>query len=211
MIAGDRPARLWALAIGMGSLLGMIPPLIQAIGVHGGLLAGAWALLRYFTIWTNLLVGAVFLTIAWRGRDAVSPFVLGGVMLAILLVGVVFNLVLGQIPQPSWWLRIGDSLHHHVAPLAVPLWWLVFGCRGQLNARAPLLWALYPLIYSGYILVRAGLEPASLPRRYPYFFLDVETLGWPSALLHMGAISAGFILMGLAIVAIDRRLARPRS
>lgn len=209
MTGGDRSARLWALAIGLGSLIGMLPPLMQAIGVHGGIWAGIWALLRYFTIWTNLLVGCVFLLIAWRGRDAVSPFILGGTMLAILLVGVVFNLVLGQIAQANWWLRIGDSLHHHVAPVAVPLWWLVYGRHGSLNVRQPLFWALYPLIYSAYILVRAGLEPADMPRRYPYFFLDVETLGWPSALLHMGAISAGFILMGLAIMAIDRRLARP--
>lgn len=204
----DRALRLSALAIGLGALVGMLPPLGKAMDGGEGLVAGLWGLLRFFTIWTNLLVALTFLAIAVRGRDAVAPFWLGGVVLAILLVGAVFNLLLGQIAQPSWWMRIGDSLHHHVAPLAVPLWWLVFARHGALGWRAPLWWALYPLGYSAYILIRAAIEPAGLPQRYPYFFLDVETLGWPLALLHMGGIAAGFVTAGYGLVALDRWLAR---
>lgn len=208
MMADDRLARGTALAIGLGALIGMVPPLQNALARGDGLPDALWALLRFFTIVTNLMVAIVFLRIASGGRDAVKPIWLGCVVLAILLVGVVFNLVLGQMPQPSWWSRIGDSLHHHVAPLAVPLWWLIFARYGALGWRAPWLWSLYPLAYCAYILTRATLEPAGLPGRIPYFFMDAARLGWPTAIANMAAIAAGFVLAGHGLVVLDRALAR---
>lgn len=204
----DRLARGTALAIALGALVGMLPPLGQAMERGDGVIAALWGLARFFTIWTNALVALVFGLIALRGRRAVAPVWLGAVVLAIMLVGLVFNLMLGQIAQPSWWMRIGDSLHHHAAPLAVPLWWLIFADHGKLGWRAPWLWALYPLGYSGYILVRAAMESPAAPRRYPYFFLDVDALGWAAALAYMAGIAAAFVLLGHGFVALDRWLAR---
>ena len=47
-----------------------------------------WVLGRFFTIITNLAVGIAMTRIGLGGR--VSPFVLGGLTLAILLVGIVY-------------------------------------------------------------------------------------------------------------------------
>ena len=57
-------ARITAAVLAATILLAMIPPLLNSSAEHGGLLAGAWALLRFFTITTNTLVGVVFAQIA---------------------------------------------------------------------------------------------------------------------------------------------------
>jgi hypothetical protein len=207
----DQTGRIVAGLIAALALLAMIPPLAGGIERHGGLLGAAWWLGRFFTILTNLGIGIGFGLIAWRGRDAVSPLVQGGLVLAIMLVGLVFNLLLPAVPQATIWSFLGDKVHHLIAPIAVPLWWLLFARHGQLRWTAPLWWALYPLVYAAYVLVRAEFEPAGTQARYPYFFMDVEKLGWLVAMRNMGAIAAAFVLVGWLAVLIDRRLGARQS
>lgn len=205
---GARLARLSAGLIAFAALAAMLPPIVNALGRGEGLGEAVWGLLRFFTILTNLIVAAVFVQLAWRGRHAVLPLVQGGVMLAIALVGLVYNFVLSPMPQPNLWSALGDDMHHFWVPLAVPLWWLVFAPHRRLRWSAPLLWALYPLAYSGYVLLRAAGEAPGTPLRYPYPFMDAEALGWATALGNMAAIAAAFVLAGLLAVAIDRKLPR---
>ncbi|MBX9859117.1 MAG: Pr6Pr family membrane protein [Sphingomonas sp.] len=162
-----------------------------------------------FTIITNLLVGLVFAQIAWRGSNSVSPQVIGGLMLAIVLVGVVFNLLLNMLPHETLWYALGDYVHHVVAPIAVPMWWAAFARHGVLRWTSPLLWACYPLAYSVYAVVRAQFMPpgTGMHSRYPYFFMDADLLGWPMAITGMAAIALGFVLTGMVAVACDKWLA----
>jgi hypothetical protein len=201
-------ARSSAALLSAATLLAMIPPLINSSAEHGGLLAGVWALLRYFTIITNTLVGLVFAVIAWRGPAAVSGRIQGGVMLAIVLVGVVFNLLLGGLTHATWWDWLGDRIHHVAMPLLVPLWWLAFAPKGKLTWKDPLRWSLYPLAYAAYIFLRVGLETPGPEVAYPYFFMDANRLGYAAAIANMAAIALGFVLTGLGVVWLDRRLAR---
>jgi hypothetical protein len=209
-IQDERYGRLFAGFIAAGSLIGIIPPLQLLLEDGMGLVEALWQMLRPFTITTNLLIVIVFGSIAVRGAERVSALLIGAVMLAILLVGIIFNLVLGQIPQLNWWTFLGDSLHHHIAPVAVPLWWLIYAPHGRLRWHAPLVWALYPLAYSAYSLARAEFEPVSA-LRYPYFFMNVDMLGWSGVLFNLAIIAAAFTAIGFLIVLVDRRLARGKQ
>ncbi|MBC2652719.1 Pr6Pr family membrane protein [Novosphingobium flavum] len=202
-------ARITAGVIGAAVLLSLIPPLAKALGRGEGLFEAIWGLLRWFTITTNLLVGLVFTRLAWRGRDSVGPVLLGGTMLAIVLVGMVFNLLLPALPHQTLWDALGDRIHHVVAPIVVPLWWAVFTPHGRLRWTAPLLWALYPLGYIAYTFVRVAFTPVASDghSRYPYFFMDLDRFGPGTVVLNLVGISAGFIVAGLLSVALDRRLA----
>lgn len=202
-----RHGRLLAALIACGSFIGLIPPFQLALADGMGVAEAIWQMLRPFTILTNLLIVGVFGAIANLGADRVPPLLTGAVMLAILLVGIIFNLVLGQIPQLNWWTFLGDSLHHHVAPVAVPLWWLVYAPHGRLRWHAPLVWAVYPLAYAAYSLTRAAFEPDD-PFRYPYFFMNVEMLGWSAVLINLAIIAAAFTLVGYLVLLLDRRLGR---
>jgi len=71
-----------------------------------------------------------------------------------------------------------------------------------LSWRAPLAWLLYPLLYVAYSLLYGALTG-----RYLYPFGDVTVLGYGGALANGLVILAGFLGLGLIVVAIDRALA----
>src|SRR5690349_11207704 len=92
--------------------------------------ATLWILLRFFTILTNLAV-AVTMTAVAIGRK-VSPFFLGGLTLAILLVGIVYMTLLRGLIELSGGALLADTLLHKVSPIAMTLWWLFFA-RGLVS------------------------------------------------------------------------------
>ena len=159
--------------------------------------ATVWILLRFFTVISNLLV-AVAMTAVAIGRR-VSPFILGGITLSILLVGVVYTTLLRGLVELSGGALLADLLLHKVSPVAMALWWLLFAPKKALNFGAPIRWAIYPLAYFAYALVRGHYE-----HKYPYPFMDVAKLGWTQTAINAGGIAMGFIVAGLLLVWIDQ-------
>lgn len=203
-------ARASAALLATVVLLALIPPLTYAWSDGRGLLEAIWNMLRMFTIITNLLVGLVFARLAWKGSEAVSPMIIGGIMLAIVLVGAVFNLLLAMLPHQTVWDAIGDYTHHIAAPILVPLWWLLFSPHGRLRWSDPFLWALYPLAYSALTFIRAQFMPSGsgIQSRYPYFFMDIDQFGLSTVALNLSAIAAGFVIIGMLVVGIDKKLVK---
>lgn len=158
--------------------------------------ATLWVLARFFTIVTNLLL-AITMTGVAIGRK-VSPFILGGLTLAILLVGVVYATLLAGLHELKGAALIADILLHKTSPLLMVLWWLIFAPRARLRWNAPVQWALYPLAYFAYAVGRGQID-----RRYPYPFMDIGKLGWVQTALNAGGIAMAFILAGFALVWID--------
>jgi hypothetical protein len=156
----------------------------------------AWVMLRFFTVITNLLLAIVMTATALRRR--VSPFLLGGITLAILLVGAVYMTLLRGLVELSGGALLADLLLHKVAPVAMALWWLLFAPRARLRWTAPWWWALYPLFYFGYALLRGAFGD-----KYPYPFMDVGKLGWTQTALNAAGIAMAFLVAGFALVWID--------
>ncbi len=165
-------------------------------GNQHDLAATLWILARFFTILTNLLL-AVTMTAVAVGRR-VSPFILGGVTLAILLVGVVYATLLAGLHHLSGAALVADILLHKVSPVSMALWWLLFAPKKALKWNAPVQWAAYPLAYFAYALARGHFD-----RHYPYPFMDVGKLGWTQTLVNAGGIAMAFIISGFALVWID--------
>jgi hypothetical protein len=159
--------------------------------------ATLWVLARFFTILTNLLL-AITMTAVAIGRK-VSPFLLGGITLAILLVGAVYATLLAGLHELKGPALVADILLHKISPLLMAPWWLVFAPRARLRWKAPVQWALYPLAYFAYSLARGQVD-----HRYPYPFMDVGKLGWVQVALNAGGIAMAFILAGFLLVWIDR-------
>jgi hypothetical protein len=159
--------------------------------------ATLWILARFFTVITNLLVA---LTMTWVAIGCrASPFLLGGLTLALLLVGVVYALLLSGLHQLSGAALVADVLLHEASPALMALWWLLFAPRAKLRWNAPLLWSLYPAAYFIYALARGSID-----RKYPYPFMDVAKLGWLQTALNAGGIALAFIIAGILLVWIDR-------
>ena len=155
-----------------------------------------WILARFFTVLSNLAL-AVIMTWVAIGRG-VSAFLLGGITLAIILVGVVYMTLLRGLLELSGGALLADTLLHKVSPVAMAVWWLLFAPRARLKYRDPIWWAAYPLAYFVYALVRGHYEG-----KYPYPFMDVGKLGPVQTAINAGGIAMAFILAGFALVWID--------
>ncbi|WP_246524682.1 Pr6Pr family membrane protein [Sphingobium phenoxybenzoativorans] len=193
--------RLAAAGVAVIAWAGLSIQFAATFGQNGSAAQTLWILLRFFTVTTNLLVAILFTALA-VGR-AVSPRMITGVMLAIMLVGIVYMLLLRGLLELSGGALLADMLLHKVTPVLVPLWWLAFASKGASQRTDPLLWAIFPALYLPYALAR-GLSGDG----YAYPFINVAKLGWTQVAINCTAIAAGFILAGYAVLWVDRAMAR---
>lgn len=179
---------------------------------QASLLGGLVNFFSYFTVLSNILAATV-LTYAAFGRDCaarrffLSPVISAGITTSIVLVGLAYSLLLRHLWTPQGWQWLADELLHDVMPLLFVLYWWWEVAKGSLRLKHLLLWLLYPLAYFIYTLLRGhGIS------FYPYPFVDVVALGYAQVVLNALAILAGFIMIGLLLIALDRwqgrRLAR---
>lgn len=193
-------ARLAAAIVALAGWIGLGAQLQASIGLAGSAGAAIVAMLRYFTVIGNLLSALLFTGVALGSRRAASPFPLGGTTLAMLLIGIVYALLLTGLVELSGGAALADFLLHKAAPMLATLWWLTFAPKAGLRWRDPALWALLPLAYFAYALIRGAIEG-----HYAYPFLDVGRLGWPQVLLTALVMALGFVAGGALLVAIGRR------
>ena len=205
MAAGQRSvARAAAAVIAAIAWAGLVIQFSASMGMTGAPLQALWAMARYFTVLANLAVGLTFTGVALRPAWR-PPRLIGGVTIAILLVGVVYATLLAGLLELSGGARLADLLLHRVTPVLVPLFWLFAVRHGRLTRRDPALWAVPPLVYWGYALVRGGREGV-----YAYPFLNVARNGWPTTIVIALVIAAAFFATGHAMVWLDQRLKRGR-
>ena len=190
--------RIAAALIALVGWAGLAVQFSATYSANGSVAETIWILARFFTVLTNLVVAATFTAIA-LGRT-VSPFVMGGVTVAIALVGAVYMLLLRGLVELSGGALLADLLLHKVVPLLVPIFWLLAAPKGGLRWRDPWLWALYPLLYFAYAIAR-GLSGD----RYPYPFMDVGEIGWLQTLVNAAAIASAFVIASYALVWLDGR------
>ena len=193
--------RIAAALIAAIAWTGLIVQYAATFAGNHSILVTLWTLLWFFTITTNLLVAAVFTSIA--AGTPVAPRWVAGATISIALVGVTYGLLLRGLQELSGGSLLANTLLHVVTPILVPLFWLAFVKKGGLTRRDPLQWAVYPLAYLLYILARGAVTG-----RYPYPFIDVTRLGWPRAAGSAVCIAIGFLLAGYALVWLDARLKR---
>ncbi|CAI8956568.1 Pr6Pr family membrane protein [Pseudomonas sp. IT-P294] len=172
------------------------------------LLGGLLSFFSYFTVLTNTLVATV-LTCEWTSRESAArrwflqPWVSSGIAVSIAVVGLAYSLLLRHLWHPEGWQLLADELMHDVMPLLFLVYW--GGCvpKGTLRVRHIGRWVIYPLVYFAYLLLR-GHELAV----YPYPFIDVDKLGYPQVFLNAAGLLAGFVLIALGLIGLDRWLGR---
>lgn len=200
-----RAAVAAAAVLGAFALLLQLVLTVQLVRAQGGsTLAAVWVYFDYFTVLTNLLLAVTLAVAAKKSRGRFGgwlrqPASLTAIAASILIVGIVYNLLLRGIWQPTGWQRLADELLHVVMPLiGVVFWWLE--TRGDHVRPKPLLaWQLYPLGYLAYALIRGAVDG-----HYPYPFLDVALLGYPLVLINAAGVALVFVLVGGVMLAIAR-------
>ena len=201
----ERIYRVIAGSIGwFGLLLQLFLIVRTALNDQVSLVSETIRFFSYFTILTNIIVALCFTAplvspASKTGKYFSTAYVQGGIAVYIAIVGITYSLVLRQLWKPEGWQLVADRLLHDIIPVAYLLFWLVFITRGNLKWRNILSWLIYPVVYLVYVLIRGAITD-----QYPYPFIDVTDLGYDGMLLNSLVVLAGFIVMGLAVIAIDK-------
>ncbi len=165
----------------------------------------------YFTILSNLLVALIF-SCSWLcrqsglGRLLFRPTVRAGAAIYITVTGLVFVLILNEVKDRTGVGLAGTILLHYVVPVLVRFDWGIFVPKGELQYRNVLSWLIFPLVYAVYTLVHGGMSGF-----YPYPFVNVLKLGYAHVLLNCFFLVVTFVILGLLVVAVDRRLSTIKS
>ncbi|MCV2224195.1 Pr6Pr family membrane protein [Pseudomonas mercuritolerans] len=180
--------------------------LFARLSIGASLLGGLVSFFSYFTILTNTLVATVLTCAATERASAarrwfLQPWVSSGIAVSIAVVALAYSILLRHLWHPEGWQFVADELLHDVMPLLFLGYWWRCVPKGTLRLWHLPLWLIYPLVYFIYALLRGHLLGA-----YAYPFIDVAVLGYPQVLANAGGILVGFVLVGLLIIGLDRRL-----
>jgi hypothetical protein len=195
---------LWAIAmIGAGSCALQLYLAMTEHPDHTPL----WRLvdfLGYFTNTTAIMATVVaILALARPTSTLTQPGAITATAVYILVVAVTYEWLLRG---PTHGLRVISNMGvHEVLPTLVILLWLVFTPKAGLRWTQPLAWVIYPAVYISWTLAHGAVS-----HTYPYFFADVNKLGYSRALMNGGMFLAVFYGLGLAVVALGR-LRWPKS
>ncbi|MGF1662682.1 MAG: Pr6Pr family membrane protein [Kineosporiaceae bacterium] len=162
----------------------------------------------FFTIWSNILVAVVAAgsalgrdldQVAWRAARLAG-------LVAITVTFAVYNVVLREPAEPGPG-AVANELFHIVVPVLTVVGWVAFGPRGR-TSWPVVLWSLaLPVPWTVLTLVRGAVVDGW----YPYPFLDVTGLGYPTVLLNVAIVGIAFLALAAGAHLGDRALRRAAS
>ena len=199
---------------------------IACLGIFDNINLIRWDFYVHFTNISNFLcLGVMFAALIQTVRKKEDSYVTTAPMLkfvgmlGILLTFLVFNIMLagadGRDPLANW--RIGSILFHVVLPVMYIADWFLFYERGKCKWYYPLASVAFPLIYAVFLLIQAVIlkfdtsiliPNSTTPLIYPYFFVNLDTLGVSGVLMWIGILAAVFIAVGYLFLGIDKILKR---
>lgn len=178
-------------------------------------------MLVFYTIQSNALCFIFFALLTFKnisdlkrkgihGTTRFYPHFKGAVTMSIAITFIIYHFVI--MPEfvsvvSNYDPFILDNLTvHYFVPLLAILDWLLFDIKLSFRWFDPILWLLLPISYLIFILTRAQLGGiiAVVKSYYPYFFVDVNLIGWTNMLLNVGGMLLGFLALGYIIYLIDK-------
>jgi len=200
-----------SVAIKLGIALAALAGILIQAGAFSG--RWRWSVFNYFTLVSNVLcVGyyGIAASFAARGRVSWRPVLKGALVMGMTVTGLVYHVMLSGSFTMQGTMAVSDVLLHTVVPLLTVLDWLIFEQKGRTTWKSPLAWIILPDAYFVISVVRVALG-ASLGyggNRYPYPFLNADSLGWGRVWLNVAVMHVFFILLGFLFVAIDKLMAQ---
>jgi len=156
-----------------------------------------------FTILTNSIVALFFTGQVSNIGRTYRPGILSAVTVYIFMVGIVYQILLRHLWQPTGLQLIVDELLHTTNPLLVILYWYLYEVKSLVKYSQIRGWLVYPLTYLVYIIVRGSFSGI-----YPYPFVNVAEIGLARALLNSVLLTLFFIVISFLLIIIGKKTMR---
>lgn len=158
----------------------------------------------FFTITTNIIVAICLTSLLFfrnskTGNFFAKPSTVTAITVYIVVVGLIYNILLRGLLLPTGWARVADELLHVVNPLLFLGFWILFVDKYNLDYRSALSWLIYPIVYIIFIVIRGYLIDL-----YPYPFINVVNLGYPTAILNAFFCLVLFWLLSILLIWIGK-------
>ena len=201
--------------------LGLIG-VIASIGIFDNISNLRWDFYVHFTNISNFLcLGVMIAALVQTAKKKTDGYVTAAPMLkfigmlSILLTFLVFNIMLagaeGRDPQLNW--RIGSLCFHVVLPIMYIADWFLFYERKTAKWYYPIASIGFPLAYAIFIFIHAAIlrfdssimiPTTTTPLIYPYFFLNLDTLGVDGVAMWILILFVAFVVVGFFFFGLDR-------
>ena len=100
-------------------------------------------------------------------------------LITIIVISVVYNLLLGVPTSPSYWANKPSVCLHLITPILYTFYILTTRPIRKVNVGGVQSSILLPYLYVAFIYVRHFITGDNW---FPYFFLDLNRIGWSGAL-----------------------------
>jgi len=192
-ITREGVARVFAIVIAMVLILRVY----LSTQEHGSISSGISYLSQFFTIITTTIVMMMFLYIGFYKKNDIK-FV-EPIVIAAIGVGIFYHVLLAHLWNPTGLAWLADQGVHTVMPLLAFVWWIFFRDVRIVRWRVALVGMIWPLVYSGYAIIRAEFT-----NFYPYPFLNLENLGWSKLVQNIVMLTLAFAVIGFFLALISR-------
>ncbi len=173
-----------------------------------------YSIFRMFTNISNLFCGIYFIicasVIAYdknrSGGDSPLPWLKGICTMSITLTGIIAAAIIAYEFDPHTPSGISTVILHIITPILIMADWLIFDTKGRYKSYGPYLWLCAPYAYFFYIMISAQFMDKADELRFPYPFLDYESLGFPLFALAILTMTAFYVFIGYLCLMIDRKM-----
>ena len=186
------------------------------------------AILSYFTLQSNILCFVVFASIVFmelRKKNYKSEayyLVKGGITIAILITGLTYLLALAptgfcmDFQQKTLANKtISNLLVHVVSPTLVTLDYFMFDEKGHFKRYHPIIWLCIPFYYLLYVYTYSSSGGTFYniggSKKFAYFFLDYEKIGYFGVAKWIVLISLCILLVSYLLVWFDEKMRDQRE
>jgi hypothetical protein len=193
----------------LGGTIGTLAVIVQYI-VTLTLPTGADPLTRtvnyisYFTILSNVLAAAALLLPELAPQSMLGRFferyeTRTAIAVYMIVTCGVYAVLLAGLAQLTGVQYYADVTLHYIMPPIFVIDWLLIRPAHRIDLKSALYFMIFPLAYGIYTLVRGAIVGT-----YPYPFVDVVKLGYPTVFFHIAMFCILFLVLGLVLVAAGR-------
>ncbi len=172
----------------------------------------SWEFLKYYTNLSNYFVFAVSVIVLADNVKRVKKGERTGhnnkirvfkfmTTIMIMVTFLVYLILLGKPFTADFWRNAGNLSYHVFAPVLFILDFFLFDEHRSINVFAPLYSVIIPLVYVAYVFVLGACIPGF---EYPYFFLDVNELGYGGVVMWVAILLAVFLVLGYLMWLYDK-------
>ena len=125
-----------------------------------------------------------------------------GGLISILVIGAVYNLLLGDPTSAAYWANKPSVCLHLITPILYTIYFLSTRPVCKVTVGGLQSSIFIPYLYIAFIYTRHLITGDPW---FPYFFLDINRIGWGGALGWIIALTVVFVLTGVLFIYIGKK------